>query len=74
MSVRVAPNDGELLTAATVGSFIRNFGRLMTTIGQTQGAKTEVLVERIKTDEDGAVTATVLVCRRKPLNADGDTP
>ncbi|MBP2301548.1 hypothetical protein [Azospirillum picis] len=60
---RVVPNEGELLTAETVGGAIANMQKLLSAVSKEVGISTTVLVKSVATDEAGAVDVQLLVMR-----------
>ncbi len=63
----IAPHVGELLDAATVGGTLTDVGKLFASIGKARGVATEVMVERITTSDDGAITMHLLIARMESV-------
>lgn len=64
MSFAVHPQDGELLSAKTVGGTLAQLDKLLTAIGKDLGVKTTVLVNGVSFDK-GSVTVDLLVARHE---------
>jgi hypothetical protein len=65
MSFVIHPNEGELLSARTVGDSISSMEKLLVAVGKDLGVKTNVLVEGLQWT-DGAVKVDMLVARHEP--------
>ncbi|MCW2242228.1 hypothetical protein [Azospirillum canadense] len=57
------PKDGSLMQAKTIGRSLAALDGLMKAVSKEVGAKSEVLIEKIETAEDGAITAHFLIAR-----------
>jgi hypothetical protein len=67
ISFSIAPKPGEMICAKTLGGTTTQFGKLLEAIGKDLGAKTQVLVERIATDETGQHFIHCLITRVAPF-------
>lgn len=65
LSIRVEPNPGELISASTFAGLVRSTSRLLEAVGRDMGTKTQVLLERIETDGNGAHKAHFVVARTR---------
>ena len=63
-SVTYHPKDGALMQAAAIGESLANFADLLKAVATETSAAVDVLVEKIDTTADGAITAHILVIRR----------
>ena len=63
MKFSLAADKGELMTAKNIGGAIEAMGALLIACGRAEKIATEVLVEKIETDEEGKITAHFLIAR-----------
>lgn len=63
MSFRLSPAPGELLDIQTLVGSAGAFGKLLVAVGKDLGYNTVVLVDRIFTEEDGALRIDVMIAR-----------
>jgi len=59
----ISPNPGELMTAKTIGGSLTNLESLLKEIGRGLKAPTEIMVEKIDTDEAGTIVFHLLIAR-----------
>ena len=59
----ITPMKGELMTADVVGGALEGLDKLLKAAVRDVGAPVTVLVEKISTDDAGAITFTLLVLR-----------
>lgn len=59
----ISPAPGQLMNAKGVGGSIAAVGNLIKAIGREMKVPTEVLVEKIETDDSGKITVSVLIAR-----------
>ena len=59
----ITPMEGELMTAGVVGGTLEGVDKLLKAAVRDVGAPVTVLVEKIATDDAGAITFTLLVLR-----------
>lgn len=60
---RIAPKDGQLLEAKTVGGMLNAMSGLLAACGKEAGVSTTTLVKSIATDASGAVEITLMTLR-----------
>lgn len=65
VTMTLAPHEGELLGAVVLGAKIEAFAKLMEKACEAEGsrAKVAVLIEKVETDAEGAVSVTLLIVR-----------
>ena len=63
-SVTFHPKDGALMHAEAIGESLSNFAALLKAVSKESSATLDVLVEKIDTTPDGAITAHFLVARQ----------
>jgi hypothetical protein len=61
MSIKLVPGKDALLQAGTLAATIGEFAAALKANAEPHGVKSEVLVKRIETGEDGSITLTVLM-------------
>ena len=59
----ITPMKGELMTAGVIGGTLEGLDKLLKAAVKDVGAPVTVLVEKIATDDAGAITFTLLVLR-----------
>lgn len=63
MTMRLVPQEGQMLEAKTVGGTLNALSGLLAACGKEAGVSTITLVKSIATDADGAVEITLLSMR-----------
>lgn len=59
----LTPSPGEFMSAESVGGSLAALAQLLKEIGKNVGCSTEIVVERMETDEGGKITARLRICR-----------
>jgi hypothetical protein len=62
-SFTITPNPGSLMMADMVGGVLTNLDKLMAVSGKSVGIETKTLIERIDTDENGAIIIRFIATR-----------
>lgn len=61
----IEPEKGHVLRARTVGETITNFEKLYKSVSKEMGAKLDLFIEKLETDENGKISVHFLGLNKK---------